>query len=72
MTSHPAVPLEKAAEADFPTEFGAFRIYGFRGGGSGPTGDGREEAVALKMGDLDRPRAAGSHPFAMPDGRRFP
>jgi GTP cyclohydrolase II len=55
MTSHPAVPLEKAAEADFPTEFGAFRIYGFRGGGSGPTGDGREEAVALKMGDLEGP-----------------
>jgi GTP cyclohydrolase II len=41
--------LEKVAEADFPSEFGFFRIYGFRG----TTADGRvEEAVALKLGDL--------------------
>ncbi|MBV8903733.1 MAG: GTP cyclohydrolase II [Acidobacteriia bacterium] len=40
--------LEKVAEADFPTQFGFFRIYGFSG-----TSDGRtEEAVALQMGDL--------------------
>lgn len=50
MHNHPAAPLEKVAEADFPTEFGAFRIYGFRSGG-GAAED--EEAVALKMGDLD-------------------
>jgi GTP cyclohydrolase II len=48
--------LEKVAEADFPSEFGFFRIYGFRG----TTADGRvEEAVALKMGDL----AAGDPPL---------
>jgi GTP cyclohydrolase II len=41
--------LEKVAEADFPTQFGFFRIFGFRGGrASGPI----EEAVVLKMGDL--------------------
>jgi GTP cyclohydrolase II len=41
--------LEKVAEADFPSEFGFFRIYGFRG-----EFDGRaEEAVVLRMGDLD-------------------
>jgi GTP cyclohydrolase II len=55
MNSHPAAPLEKVAEADFPTEFGAFRIYGFRGGCGGPTDDGHEEAVALVMGDLSGP-----------------
>jgi len=52
MNSHSAAPLEKVAEADFPTEFGAFRIYGFRGGDREPADGGREEAVALKMGDL--------------------
>jgi GTP cyclohydrolase II len=52
MNSHPAAPLEKVAEADFPTEFGAFRIYGFQGGRRGASDDGREEAIALKMGDL--------------------
>src|ERR1044072_7448212 len=40
--------LEKVAEADFPSEFGFFRIYGFRGEQAGRT----EEAVALRMGDL--------------------
>jgi len=43
-----ALRLHKAAEADFPTRFGHFRIYGFEG-----RGDGRlEEAVVLKMGDV--------------------
>src|SRR5438105_2522602 len=36
------------AEAEFPTEFGLFRIYGFEGG----VGDRSEEAVVLKMGDF--------------------
>src|SRR5579871_5600103 len=36
--------LRKVAEADFPSRFGHFRIFGFS--------DGSEEAVALKMGDL--------------------
>jgi GTP cyclohydrolase II len=40
--------LRKVAEANFPTRFGAFRIYGFRG----KYGDRTEEAVVLKMGDL--------------------
>ena len=40
----PASKLQKVAEADFPSRFGHFRIYGFT--------DGSEEAVVLKMGDL--------------------
>jgi GTP cyclohydrolase II len=48
MSDTPALRLEKVAEADFPTEFGVFRIYGFRG-----LMDQRiEEAVVLRMGDL--------------------
>ena len=31
MNAIPALRLEKVAEADFPTQFGVFRIYGFRG-----------------------------------------
>jgi GTP cyclohydrolase II len=47
--SKPLSPtLTKVAEADFPTEFGVFRIYGFEA----PAGNGTEEAVVLKMGDL--------------------
>src|SRR5437763_15655193 len=41
--------LEKVAEADFPSEFGFFRIFGFRGHCGGRT----EEAVVLRMGDLE-------------------
>jgi GTP cyclohydrolase II len=40
--------LTKVAEADFPTHFGFFRIYGFEG----RTGDEVEEAVALQMGEI--------------------
>lgn len=55
MPGLPALRLHKVAEADFPTRFGLFRIYGFSG-----TYNGRiEEAVVLKMGDLDG-RANGS------------
>jgi len=43
--------LSKVAEADFPSRFGHFRIYGFEGVYAGR----REEAVALKMGDLAGP-----------------
>ena len=39
------------AEAEFPTEFGQFRIYGF----TGEAGGRIEEAVVLKMGDLHEP-----------------
>jgi GTP cyclohydrolase II len=45
--------FRKVAEADFPTRFGHFRIYGFERA----RGEEIEEAVVLKMGDL-----AGDHP----------
>jgi GTP cyclohydrolase II len=45
--------IEQVASADFPTRWGKFRIYGFRGH-STADGDRRvEEAVALIMGDLE-------------------
>jgi GTP cyclohydrolase II len=44
-----ALQLQKVAEADFPTQFGAFRIYGFEARSAGRS----EEAVALKMGALE-------------------
>jgi GTP cyclohydrolase II len=40
--------LNKVAEADFPSRFGRFRIFGFEG----IAGKEMEEAVALKLGDL--------------------
>jgi len=40
--------IAKAAEADFPTQFGLFRIHGFEGG----AGSTSEEAVALEMGNV--------------------
>ena len=49
MVENKAFRLEKAAEADFPTRFGPFRIYGFIGHSGGQV----EEAVVLKMGLLD-------------------
>jgi GTP cyclohydrolase II len=45
----PAFEVVKIAEADFPTRFGPFRIYGFEG----RTGDVVEESVVLKMGDIE-------------------
>jgi GTP cyclohydrolase II len=44
-----ALQLQKVAEADFPTQFGAFRIYGFEARSAGRS----EEAVALRMGGLE-------------------
>ena len=44
----PAFSVRKVAEAEFPTQFGLFRIFGFEG----KYGDNVEEAVALRMGDL--------------------
>jgi GTP cyclohydrolase II len=49
MAENQAHRLEKVAEADFPTRFGPFRIYGF----VGHFGDQTEEAVVLKMGTMD-------------------
>lgn len=40
--------LRKVAEANFPTRFGQFRIFGFEG----TAGDHVEEAVVLKRGEL--------------------
>jgi GTP cyclohydrolase II len=44
----PDFKLNKAAEADFPSSFGHFRIFGFEGIKT----DEVEEAVVLKLGDL--------------------
>jgi GTP cyclohydrolase II len=44
----PDIELKKVAEADFPSRFGRFRIYGFEG----VRPEEVEEAVALKVGDL--------------------
>ena len=58
--------VKKVAEANFPTRWGQFRIYGFEGefeipptpakgngtSGNGHAGMAKEEAVALVMGDI--------------------
>lgn len=43
--------LRKVAEASFPSRYGQFRIFGFEG----RRHRNRDEAVALKMGDLSGP-----------------
>ena len=48
MNNSPGPHLKMVAEANFPTQYGAFRIYGFEGRGERRV----EEAVVLKMGDL--------------------
>jgi GTP cyclohydrolase II len=48
MNDTPAPRYSKVAEADFPTEFGLFRIYGFEAAFDGRS----EEAVVLKMGEF--------------------
>jgi GTP cyclohydrolase II len=50
MATSPATRCEKVAEADFPSEFGHFRIYGFRSART--NGRDPEEAVVLRMGDV--------------------
>src|SRR5690242_20690278 len=56
----PSAPrLRKVAEADFPTRYGRFRIYGFEGEYAGR----REEAVALKMGELPTPANGAPAPL---------
>jgi GTP cyclohydrolase II len=47
--------FSKVAEAEFPTEFGLFRIFGFKG----ESRHRSEEAVVLKMGEF----AAGDAPL---------
>ncbi len=48
MNNSSPLRLTKVAEADFPTQFGFFRIYGFEGNLGGRI----EEAVVLKMGQV--------------------
>ena len=48
MNNTSALRLRKVAEADFPTQFGLFRIFGFEGAFA----DRVEEAVVLQMGEL--------------------
>lgn len=47
MAVSPAFELLKVAEADFPSRFGHFRIFGFEG----HYASGVEEAVVLRLGD---------------------
>jgi GTP cyclohydrolase II len=51
MAVSPEFQLIKVAEADFPSRFGHFRIFGFEG--EYPTGV--EEAVVLRLGDMSGP-----------------
>jgi GTP cyclohydrolase II len=44
-----ALRLRKVAEADFPTQYGFFRIFGFEG----QIEDSLEEAVVLRMGTFE-------------------
>ena len=50
MTASSAIRCSKLAEADFPSEFGHFRIYGFQS--ITENGKPPEEAIALRLGDL--------------------
>lgn len=56
MNNPPALRLRKVAEADFPTQFGSFRIFGFEGVLDSAGRARTEEAVVLKMGDLHGPQ----------------
>src|SRR6201994_1555342 len=44
--------IQQVASADFPTRWGKFRIYGFRGRSDSDGSRQVEEAVALVMGDI--------------------
>lgn len=55
MSVTPAFRLDKVADAEFPTRFGRFRIYGFQGRTNGRL----EEATVLVMGDM----ASGAPPL---------
>jgi GTP cyclohydrolase II len=49
---HPQNKVQEIASADFPTRWGQFRIYGFRGEFRTDGSQRIEEAVALVMGDV--------------------
>ena len=53
MNNSSGLRLRKVADADFPTQFGLFRIYGFEGIFTTSGSSRTEEAVVLKMGNLD-------------------
>src|SRR5579883_2524425 len=59
-----AFDARQVAEADFPSRFGNFRIYGFEGAGAGSQA---EEAVVLKMGQLEGapPPLVGIHSYCL-------
>ncbi len=48
----PSQIVSKVAEADFPTRWGHFRIFGFEGNFGAPGERRKETAVALVMGDI--------------------
>jgi GTP cyclohydrolase II len=48
----PSNQVQQVASADFPTRWGKFRIYGFRGAFGTPIAPRDEDAVALVMGDI--------------------
>jgi GTP cyclohydrolase II len=48
----PSSQVRQVASADFPTRWGKFRIYGFRGSFDAPGSSREEDAVALVMGDI--------------------
>src|SRR5579862_2831436 len=51
-----SVVITEVAEADFPSEYGQFRIHGFESRAGGRDGSvAVEEAVVLTMGDLSGP-----------------
>ncbi len=57
MNSPNSFTLVQAAEANFPTEYGLFRIFGFEGHFESQNGEGEvskvvEEAAVLAMGDV--------------------
>jgi GTP cyclohydrolase II len=64
-----AYNLRKVAEADFPTQWGHFRIMGFEGQPQGGAERRLETAVALVMGDLHpneaKPASLGT-PYSEP------
>ena len=48
----PSQIVKKVAEADFPTRWGQFRIFGFEGNFESTSERRKETAVALVMGDI--------------------
>jgi GTP cyclohydrolase II len=48
----PSSQVRQVASADFPTRWGKFRIYGFRGNFDARGSSREEDAVALVMGDI--------------------